>query len=118
MQVLRTERSAWIEVGLLFLPAVPALLWVWPSLHDEGLIYLVQSLAYVYFFCGCLVIGLRRCTWAELGLSWQGIGLGLVCGGVFVIERFLAQIAFGFPLEFRAIDPVRLVLRLASTSDW
>jgi membrane protease YdiL (CAAX protease family) len=68
----------------------------------------VQSLVYVYFFCGALFIGLRRWSWSQLGLNRRGIGLSLVCGGVFIAERFLAQLALGLPLGLRPFGLLRV----------
>ena len=112
MRKLRPELSALIEIGLLFLPAIPACLWLWPNLSDPLLNDLVQSLVYVYIFGGCLVIGLRRWTWRQLGVNWLGIWLSLACGALFIVERLLGQVAVGLPLNLRPFAPGRLAWEL------
>ncbi len=101
MHRLRTETSALLEVGLLFLPAIPALIWLWPNLPEGPLNDLVQSLVYVYFFCGVLLIGRRRWGWDQLGLNRGGLGVSLACGGVLIVERLLANVILGLPLDLR-----------------
>ena len=104
MRKMRPELSALIELGLLFLPSIPALIWLWPNLGETALFYVVQSLAYLYVFCSVLFIGLRRWTWSQLGLNRLGIGLSLICGAVLIAERLLAPLALGFSLSPRAFD--------------
>jgi len=108
MKRLRPEVSALLELGLLFLPSIPALLWLWPNMTGGEFEWLVQALVYVYFFAGALFIGLRRWSWSQLGVNRRGIGLSLVCGGVFIAERFLAQLALGLPLDLRPFGLLRV----------
>jgi membrane protease YdiL (CAAX protease family) len=108
MGKLRREVSALVELGLLFLPSIPALIWLWPNLSGTKYFDVVQSLVYVYFLCGALFIGLRRWSWSQLGLNRRGIGLSLVCGGVFIAERCLAQLALGLPLDLRPFGLLRV----------
>jgi membrane protease YdiL (CAAX protease family) len=93
-----------IEVGILFLPSIPAYVWLWPNLDSPGLNTLVQSLAYLYVLAGCVVIGRRRWSWGQLGLNRRGIGLSLICGAVLIGEGALARRAIGLPLTFRPIS--------------
>jgi membrane protease YdiL (CAAX protease family) len=80
--------TALIEVGMLFLPAIPTYLWVWP--HVEGLSFWVfQCLVYVYVFVGTLFIGLRRWNLTQLGINRSGIGLSLVCALFMLAGRLL-----------------------------
>ncbi len=108
MRKLRPEISALLETGLLFLPAIPALVWLWPNLPGRW-VDPVQALVYVYFFAGACWIGRRRWSWGELGLSARGLVLGLACGGVLIAEQFLAYAALGLPLTLRPIDLPRLL---------
>ncbi len=108
MHKLRSEASALIELGILFLPGIPALIWLWPRLSGTPLNDLAQCLVYVYFFCGALWIGLRRWTWSQLGFSWRGLGLSLVCGGILIAERPIAYLALGLPLGLRLFDLGRI----------
>lgn len=89
--------SALLELGLLFLPAIPAYLWMWPVLEpDTPLTNVVQSLVYVYLLVGAAWIGRRRWGWTELGLARHGLrpsvigGIGLV--GVLVLGRLALDI--------------------------
>jgi membrane protease YdiL (CAAX protease family) len=87
-QQLHPSLSALIEVGTMFLPAIPAYLWVWP--HIEGVsFWIFQSLVYVYVFIGTLFIGLRRWRLPELGININGIGLSLVCAVFILAGRLL-----------------------------
>ncbi len=77
-QRLPSGLTALIEVGIMFLPAIPAYLWIWPNV--EGLsLSAFQSLVYVYIFAGTLIIGLRRWRLPKLGINRSGIGLSLAC---------------------------------------
>lgn len=80
--------SALFELGLLFLPAIPAYLWVWPRLSEQGN-SLFQVLTYLYVLAGTLLIGLRRWSWADLGLNRKGLGLAAVCGAAILLGRLL-----------------------------
>ncbi len=103
MRKLRPEISALLETGLLFLPAVPALIWLWPNLPGRW-VDPVQALVYVYFFAGACWIGRKRWSRDALGLVSRGLVLGLVCGGVLIGEQFLAYAALGLPPAWRPID--------------
>lgn len=83
------EAQALLEVGLLFLPAVPAYLWLWPAVAGTDAWFPVQILAYLYFLVGTLLIGLRRWNAAQLGLNRLGLGLSLAWGAALVAGRTL-----------------------------
>lgn len=100
MRLLGREKSSIIELVILFIPAIPALLWLWPNIHNDTTFYIVQSAAYLYVFAGVLFIGRRRWSWDELGVNRRGFWLGISCGGVLIILRIVAQLGFGLPLEF------------------
>ena len=103
------NKSALIELGILFLPSIPALIWLWPNIDGTAFYYPVQCLVYIYFLGGALFIGLRRWTWEELGLSMGGIVLSLACSTVLLIERFLAPLALGIPLDFQPFALWRII---------
>jgi membrane protease YdiL (CAAX protease family) len=84
--------SAWLEIDLLFLPAIPAYLWIWPNLKGSQNDFF-QVLVYLYILAGTLFIGLRRWNWSQLGLNRQGIGLTLACGLLILAGRLLIIIA-------------------------
>jgi membrane protease YdiL (CAAX protease family) len=81
-------QSALLEIGILFLPAIPAYLWIWPNLKGAQT-DLVQALVYLYFLVGALWIGLRHWTWDQLGINRKGIGLTLACGLVILAARWV-----------------------------
>lgn len=106
---LRPETSALVELGLLFLPAIPAYLWYWPNVSGTALSEVAESLAYLYVLGGTLFIGRRRLSWSELGLNRWGLGVSALCGAVLISERALAQLALGLPLTLRPFDLWRIV---------
>jgi hypothetical protein len=55
--------QALIDVGLLFLPGIPAYLWLWPNVDNTDSLMPAQVLVYLYLLAGCLIIGRRRWTW-------------------------------------------------------
>lgn len=109
MRRLRPEASALVELGILFLPALPAYLWFWPRIGDTASAYVAEALAYLYVLGGALFIGLRRWTWSQLGVNRLGLGLSLICGAVLIGERAIAQWALGLPLTLRPFALGRVV---------
>jgi membrane protease YdiL (CAAX protease family) len=80
--------SALQEIGVLFLPAIPAYLWIWPNLEGSRL-DIFQVAVYIYVLAGTLYIGLRRWNWDQLGLNQNGIGLVLACGLIILSARWI-----------------------------
>lgn len=93
---LHPGAAALIEVGFLFLPALPAYLWFWPNASGR-LAEIGQIAAYIYFGAGALVIG-RRWPLDRLGINRRGIWLGLACGLALVIARALVLLGVIRPL--------------------
>lgn len=89
--------AAFVEVGLLFLPGIPAFFWLWPNVRDTAWNTPVQMLAYVYMLTGSLWIGRRRWSWGELGFNWKGLALSLVCGLALFGGRTLVILAVQWP---------------------
>ncbi len=108
MRPLRPETAALLEVGVLFLPGIPALIWLWPAVRGTPYLDWVQVLVYLYVLGGTLFIGLRRWTWDQLGVSRRGVGVGFVFGSVLIVEQVLARVVLGDPLTLRPWAPVRL----------
>lgn len=81
-------QAALLEILILFLPAIPAYLWIWPNLSglDNSI---VQDLVYLYVLGGSLFIGLRRWSWSQLGFNKDGIWLSLTFGLIFLIGRLM-----------------------------
>lgn len=99
-----------LEVGGMFLPAIPAYLWMWPNLkgaHND----LVQVIVYVYILVGTLYIGLRRWNWNQLGVNRKGIWLSLGCGLVILAARLMIILSINW-----SVRPPQLTwLRLAGS---
>jgi membrane protease YdiL (CAAX protease family) len=101
---------ALLEVGILFLPAVPAYLWLWPILKGTQN-DIVQIIAYIYVLTGTLFIGRRRWSWSQLGLNRQGIGLTLACGLIILTGRLMIILSIAWD-----VHPYQLTwLRLAGS---
>ncbi len=90
--------QALIEVGILFLPGIPAYLWLWPNVANTDWFMPAQALVYLYFLAGCLIIGRRRWNWDQLGLNRNGIGLSLSCGAVLIAGRILITLSVAWPI--------------------
>ena len=99
--------SALLEIGIMFLPAIPAYLWIWPNLKgSQNDIF--QVIVYIYVLAGTLFIGLRRWNWSQLGINRQGIGLTLACGLAILAGRLMIILSIDW-----AVHPVTLTwLRL------
>jgi membrane protease YdiL (CAAX protease family) len=80
----------------MFLPAIPAYIWLWPNVHGTAL-WVAQLLVYGYVLAGTLFIGLRRWNWGELGLNRSGFWLSLTCGMVLLAGRWMVvrSVAWG-----------------------
>jgi membrane protease YdiL (CAAX protease family) len=96
--------SALLEVGILFLPAIPAYIWMWPRL-DGSLNALVRSITYVYVLAGTLIIGLRRWSLNELGLNRKGLWLSLSCALSILVGRLLIILSIQWEVQ-----PARLTI--------
>jgi len=82
----------------MFLPGIPALLWLWPNVEGTAWYMPVQVAVYLYFLAGCLIIGLRRWNLSQLGLNRKGLGLSLACGLVLLVGRTLVILAIDWPI--------------------
>jgi len=100
--------SALLEVGLMFLPAIPAYLWLWPRLEGAAET-VVQSLTYLYVLAGTLVIGLRRWSLGQLGLNRNGLWLSALCGLAVLSGRLLIILAVDWQAEPPPISLLRLL---------
>jgi membrane protease YdiL (CAAX protease family) len=90
--------SALLEVGVMFLPAIPAYLWMWPNLKGVQN-DIVQSVVYVYILVGTLFIGLRRWNWDQLGVNRKGIWLTLGCGLVLLAGRLMIILSINWAVH-------------------
>ncbi len=90
--------SALLEVAVLFLPAIPAYIWIWPNI--QGVTNdLFQLITYLYILAGTLFIGLRRWDLDQLGLNRRGIGLALTCTLVLLGGRMLIILSIDWRLQ-------------------
>jgi membrane protease YdiL (CAAX protease family) len=102
--------STLLEIGILFLPAIPAYLWIWPNL-DEAQNTQFQVLVYLYILAGTVYIGRRRWSWDALGINRNGLWLSLGCGVVILGARLL--IIFG--INWSITPPPRTWLSLVGS---
>jgi membrane protease YdiL (CAAX protease family) len=87
LQSLHPGLQTLLWVGVLFLPALPAYVWVWPNITGtEAEAW--QTFAYVYVLVGTWWIG-RRYTPEALGLNRKGWGVCLFWGGLLILGRSL-----------------------------
>lgn len=101
--------SALLEVGILFLPAIPAYAWLWPNVSGDTA-WIVQSAVYVYVLAGALFIGRRRWSWDALGVNTRGLGLSLACAAAILLGRGLIIFSVNWKLSPPALDPLHLAL--------
>jgi membrane protease YdiL (CAAX protease family) len=95
------SESALIEIGLMFLPGIPAYFWLWTHVTDTIWEKPANAFVYMYFIAGTLFIGLRRWSWNEIGINRNGIGFSLACGGVLIVARMLALAGTNIPLAWQ-----------------
>ena len=76
-------QAALVEIGVMFLPAFPAYLWVWPNLSGSGL-WIFQIIAYLYVLAGTVWIIKRHWSFTQVGVTLHGLALSLACA-VFVL---------------------------------
>ena len=100
--------SALLEVGVMFLPAIPAYLWLWPNVEGTSA-WIANSLSDLYAIAGSLVIGLRRWSLDELGVNCKDLWLGLTCGLVIVTGRTLVILSVAWNLPTPQISLWRSV---------
>ena len=101
-----------IQVGIMFLPAVPAYLWVWPNLQGstQGTF---QVLVYFYILAGTILIGLQFYNWDQLGVNRSGIGLGLVYGALLIAGRSLVVLSVDWKASLPAFNILTALGNLA-----
>jgi len=99
--------SALLAIGIMFLPAIPAYLWLWPNV--EGLSNVVaQTVTYIYVLAGTLFIGFRRWDLDQLGLNCKGLGLSFACGLLVLAGRLLIILA----IEWQIAPPPLTLLSI------
>ena len=100
--------SALLEVGIMFLPAIPAYIWIWSNVEGKlGDIF--QIAAYFYIFAGTAWIGFRRWNMHQLGLNRQGIWLSLGCGLVILAGRLMVILSIQWISKPAPLTWLRLV---------
>jgi len=106
---MNRAQSALVEIGMMFLPGIPAYLWLWPLVDKTEWNTPVQSAVYIYFIAGMFFIGLRRWNWNQIGINRQGIGFGIACGAVLIFARTLALLSTNIPLAWQLTTLDRLI---------
>jgi membrane protease YdiL (CAAX protease family) len=104
--------SALLEIVLLFLPAVPAYIWIWPVLEGTGL-FVFQCLVYVYVLLGTLWIGLRRWNLSQLGINTRGFTVSLFAALFILAGRLMIILSVkwtGQPTHYSWMDLAGQVL--------
>ncbi len=104
---LTPSQSALVEVGLLFLPAIPAYLWMWPRLSGTAN-DVVQAVVYVYVLAGTLIIGLRRWSWDQLGANRKGLALAGICTLLILGGRLIIILTVNWGAPPGPLTPWRL----------
>lgn len=89
--------AALAETALLFAPALPAYLWLWPNVAGLNQTA-TQVLVYGYLLAGAVWIGRRRWSWDQLGVNGRGLGLSLAAGAALLAGRTLVILAVDWPL--------------------
>jgi len=100
--------GALLEVGVMFLPAIPAYLWVWPRLEGAA-VQVMHWVSYSYVLAGTLVIGLRRWSLGQLGLNRHGLWLSALCGLAVLSGRLLIILAIDWGVASPRIELLSLL---------
>ncbi len=98
---LTKSESALVEIGLMFLPGIPALIWLWTPIQNTVWETPANVAVYVYFIVGMLFIGLRRWSWDEIGINRHGIGFSLACGAILILARLFALASTNIPFVWQ-----------------
>jgi membrane protease YdiL (CAAX protease family) len=103
--------SALIEVAIMFAPALPAYLWLWPNISGTKWNTPVQVLVYIYFLAGTLWIGLRRWDLKTLGLNVSGWRLSAASGLALVSAQVLIIFSMNWELDLEPPGVAQLAWR-------
>lgn len=101
LRSLTRSESALVEIGLMFLPGIPALIWLWPRVSGTPWETPANVAVYVYFIVGMLFIGLRRWSWSAIGINRYGIGFSLACGAILILARLFALASTNIPFAWQ-----------------
>jgi membrane protease YdiL (CAAX protease family) len=100
--------TAIVEIAVLFLPGIPAYIWLWPHVFGAGA-EIATILTYFYFLLGALIIGLRRWNWNQLGINRCGIAHSLICGSSLIAVLILGRLALDLPWQLELPTVERIV---------
>jgi len=84
----------------MFLPAIPAYLWLWPRLEGAAELAL-QVFTYIYVLAGTLYIGLRRWNLSQPDIASPG----MLYLGTALLFGVLAYLWWLHPLVIRRLRP-------------
>lgn len=105
---LHPGAAAVVEVCILFLPAIPAYLWMWPNLEGAPL-DVADLLTHLYILAGTLFISLRRWNAGQLGLNRKGLWPSLIFGAAILLGRTLSILSVDWGRPAPVLTPAQLV---------
>jgi membrane protease YdiL (CAAX protease family) len=107
---LRLPRGAIVllQIAILFLPSIPAYLWVWPNIPETNR-WIAESLANCYAIAVSLFVGLRYWNLSQLGINKNGILFSLICGGILITGRALVVCSLDWGLLPKQLNFTRMV---------
>lgn len=108
LSALHPGLATLLEVGVMFLPAIPAYLWVWSNV-EGGSLQVMNIISYVYVLAGTLWIGLRRYKLHQLGVNKNGLVISLAMGLLIILGRSLVILAVDWQLSPPQFDLLRLL---------
>ncbi|MHB1133561.1 MAG: CPBP family intramembrane glutamic endopeptidase [Chloroflexota bacterium] len=97
--------SALFWLGLLFLPGLPAYLWLFPAVNGTAAEHWLGVAIFFYFLGGALLIARGRWSLAELGVNGRGLALSLGAGLAFGLAVLVGTMGTNLPLASRPPDP-------------
>ncbi len=112
-----------LEVSVMFLPAIPAYIWLWPNVSG-ALQDAAQTLTYIYVLAGTCLIAWRRSPhefgpvlgkpafWRVLGpwgLNARGLWLSLASGLAIILGRTLVILSVDWSLSLPTFNALRIL---------
>ncbi len=108
LKQLRPEVATLVEICLLFLPAIPMYIWVWPNLAGN-MLRVAHIITYGYVLAGTIFIGLRYWSLDELGVNRKGIWTSLFFGLFILLGRSLVLLSVDWGKPVPQFQPLTLV---------
>ena len=102
------QTTALLEVGILFIPAIPAYIWIWPNISGAKQ-EIFQIISYIYVIAGTFFISLRRWRLDELGFNLKGFWVSLGASVAILAGRLIIILSVNFGLEKPDFSPLETV---------